>query len=233
MLGQETHEPFLPCATRPPQARSYCARKANQEAHLRNVLRAAGVVVVALLTVGAYRILFPSDETLIHSLLASVVHSATVRPDEAPLARLANANKLAWCFTREVVLNVDQAGADWANVTGRDQLLQVIVATRSHLQQLRVELIGLKLDIQPDKQSATGFTTAAAEVNGERYAVVQELNVTFTKAEGHWLIAVVDSVDTAARPPAPPSFRVTRSRRRRRTGKSWSAVGSVAVWGRT
>jgi hypothetical protein len=161
---------------------------------LRKALR--GTVVVAAL-VGAfwlYRVLFPSDEEQVRRLLQNMVESAAVIPNEAPLARLAKANRLAGFFTADVVINLDEVPADVANIVGRDQLLQVTLAARANLQQLRVQLLGLTVEIDPNALAATALTTVTAEVNGEQNAVAQELRFRLRKTERRWLIAEVNTI---------------------------------------
>ena len=166
---------------------------------MRKALLGLSAAVVLLLAFWLYPILFPSDEERIRRVLNDMAKAAEVHANEAPLARLGKANKLAGFFASDIEINLQGVPADWANILGRDQLREVILAGRAHLRQWRLELLGVSIRVDRNEPMAEAFTTAVAEINGEKNAVVQELRLTLKKTERRWLISRVDTISTLRR----------------------------------
>jgi hypothetical protein len=160
-----------------------------------------GVVAAAILA-GAFwlaHVLFPSDEERIRRLLAELAQTSEVRPNEPPLAQLAHANKLIGFFASDVEIQLQDVPADWAHIVGRDQLREIVLAGRSHLQQWRVAFLGFSILRDPTQPQAQVSTTATAEVNGEKNAIVQELRFTLQRTDRRWLISRVETISTLRR----------------------------------
>lgn len=155
----------------------------------------AGVLLVAL---GFWlcRELFPGDESRLRGLLSDVAKAASLKGNENPLIRLAGANRLAGFFSENVVVHIDVSGLEGKEIQGRDELRQTAVAARASLQSAEVQFPDARLEIAPDRESATAEVTATADINGEKNTVVQELKVFFKKIDGEWKITRVDTVRT-------------------------------------
>jgi ketosteroid isomerase-like protein len=163
---------------------------------LKRVASILAVVLLMALGFWLYRELFPGDESRLRGLLANVAKAATLRANENPLVRLAEANKLAGFFSEDVVVHIDVTGLEGKEIQGREELQQTATAARASLQSAEVQFPDARLEIAPDRESATAEVTATADINGEKNTVVQELKVLFKKIDGQWKITRVDTVRT-------------------------------------
>jgi len=149
---------------------------------------------VLALGVWIYQVFFPGDEKLIRKLLAQVAETATVKPNENPIFKLAGGTKLVGFFGPNAVLKVEVSGADLRSIRGRDELLQAITAARAGLQEARIELQEIQVNVDPGHESATAQLVASARINGGDDLLVQELKMRFNKVDGRWKIAQVETV---------------------------------------
>ncbi len=163
---------------------------------MKRVLKIITVLAVLAFGVWLFRILFPGDEKLIRKLLAGAAETAAIKPNENPLFRLAGANKLVGFFSPDAVLKVDVPGVDVRSINGRDDLLQAVTAARASLQEARILLREIHVNVDPDKQSATAQLVATAYLNGGSDPMVQELKLQLRKIDGHWKITQVETVKT-------------------------------------
>ena len=161
---------------------------------MKKILNIAAIVALLFVGVWIYRILFPSDETLIRQLLAEVAQTAEVKPNENPLFKIAGANKLFGFFSRDAVLNMDVAGVDTRTLDTPDDLQQAIAAARASLQEARFQLREIQVDVGSDAQSATAQLVAIAYLNGSGDPLVHELRMQLRKIERHWKISRVETV---------------------------------------
>jgi len=163
---------------------------------LKKVLKIISIVAVLALSVWIYRILFPSDEKLIRKLLAEVVQTAEVKPNENPLFKIAGANKLVGFFTPDAVLKMEVAGVDTRTLDTPDDLKQAIAAARASLQEAKFQLHEVQVNVDPDSQSATAQFVVAAYLNGSGDPMVQELKMQVKKIDRYWKISRVETVKT-------------------------------------
>jgi hypothetical protein len=140
--------------------------------------------------------LFPSPERVIRKRLAQVAATACIPPNEAPLAKLANAHRLASFFSEDVQLLLSGGSYSALSITGKEDLLQAAMGVRSTLSSLKVEFPDIVVSVGPDKASATVELTAKAMVPSEKDFGVQELKVMVRKVGGDWLITRVETVKT-------------------------------------
>jgi hypothetical protein len=145
-----------------------------------------------------WSIFFPSPEKVIRGRLKELAALGSVGPNEAPLARLANANKLISYCTATVELAVDVPGRSLQTITGRDDLLQAALMARSSMAGLTVQFFDIEVQIGPDRESAVANLTAKIRVPGERDYFIQELKFMFKKTKGEWLIQRIETVKTLA-----------------------------------
>lgn len=172
---------------------------------MKRVLLGAASVLLALGGFWLHHALFPGDVDRIRRLLREAAKTAAVEAGETSFARMVRANKLAYFFTPDVVINLEGVRADLVNIEGRDQLLEVILSARANLRQLRLELLGISVEVNPGATNAEAYTTAIAEVDGEKDAILQELRIALRKTGRQWLMAGVNTIHTLGRPgPATP-----------------------------
>lgn len=152
----------------------------------------------ALLGLGylGWIVLFPSPKRIIQQRLAKVARLASVVPNEGPLARLANSQKLTTFCTSDVEITVDIPGRISQTLNGRDELLQAVMAAHATLNPFKVEFLDIGVSVSSDKQSAVAILTAKASFPGERIPEVQELKIDFLKVDHNWLIHHAETVRT-------------------------------------
>jgi len=163
---------------------------------LRRVWRIlAGALLIAA-AVWVFQVLFPGDEKLIRKLLVQVAEAAAIKPNENPIFKLAGANKLVGFFSPEAELQVDVSGTDIRSISGRDDLLQAVTAARAGLQEARIQLHEVHVNVDPDRQSAGAQLVVSAYINGATDPLVQELKMQLKKIDGRWKIVRVQTVKT-------------------------------------
>ena len=155
-------------------------------------------MVAAALALGFWilQILFPGDEKRIRKMLADAAQTAGIKPNENPLFKLAAAKKLVGFFSTDAVLKLDVSGVDVRSINGREDLLQAVTAARASLQEARIQLREIHVNVDLDKQSATAQLVATAYLNGGSDPMLQELKLQLNKIDGKWKIARVDTVKT-------------------------------------
>ena len=141
-----------------------------------------------------WHVLFPGPEQVIRRRLNELARAATIAPNESPLARLYNAQKLAGFFTPDVEVMVDVPGYSLHTFSGRDNLIEAATGARSTFGSLTVELVDIEVSMNSDKRSARVDLTAKVNRPGESTPQPQELKVDFKKIDGEWLIDRAETV---------------------------------------
>jgi hypothetical protein len=142
---------------------------------------------------------WPNDQKAVRRHLEKAAHWASFNRTESALARVSVAGKLAAMCTADVAFNLSGLSSDIGSIHGRDQLREVIIATRSVLTSLTVRLYDLQIQITPDRTHSTVLLTAIADVNGERNANVQELRFSLEREPDGWRIAQIETVKALGR----------------------------------
>jgi hypothetical protein len=162
--------------------------------------RLLGLIVMLVVVAGtgffAWRILFPNPEAVIRKRLGDLARAASIASNEAPAARLLNAQKLSTFFAADARIRVEIPGHSEQAFNGVDEIRAAAMAARSGLNALRVEFPDIILTLGPDKTSALVELTAKGTVPGDKELYVQELKGTLKKIEGNWLITNVETVKT-------------------------------------
>ncbi len=160
------------------------------------------VRIVSLVTLAAgvfwcWRYLFPGPEVLIRKQLAQLAGAASIAQNEAPLARLAKAQRLAELFARDAQVNVDVPGRSDQTFSGREEVQQAALGARALSPiTLQVTFVDINVTLATNKNSATTRLTATANLPGEKLPEVQELEIGFTNVDDAWLINKVQTVKT-------------------------------------
>jgi len=154
------------------------------------------VALAAFLLWWGWDLIFSSPERLIRKRLLDLAQAASFSPNEGPLAKVWNAEKMGDFFTTDVVVSLDAPGVPAQVLNGREAVLQAAAGARSALNGLAVEFPDINVSVGPDKQSAVVDLTAKASVRGERDRYVQEFKLVFKKTAGQWLIRRVEPVKT-------------------------------------
>jgi hypothetical protein len=160
------------------------------------LLRLALLVALVALGILAWRLLFPNQERIIRKRLAELAECASFQQNEAPLAKLANSQKLGTFFTSDVEITVNPPGRMQHTIAGREELLQAAAAARTQLTSLALEFPDILVNLGDDRLSAVVNLTAKGKIGGERDLYVQEFEFSLRKVDGTWLISQIRPVKT-------------------------------------
>ncbi len=154
------------------------------------------LLVAALLLFAGYQWLNPTPEKFIRHRLIDLAKAASFQSSEAPLAKLANAQMISSFCSQNVEISVDLPGRQTGTVTGRDEVMQGLLASRQAVSSLSVDFYDITVQLSPDRESATANLTVRARTSGDRDDYIQELRFTFQKIEGDWFIVRVQTIKT-------------------------------------
>ncbi|HZR17798.1 MAG TPA: hypothetical protein VFE51_10760 [Verrucomicrobiae bacterium] len=140
--------------------------------------------------------LFPSPQQVIRKRLSQLAAAASIAPNEAPLVKLAKAQRLSTFFAMDARVNVDIPGRAVQGFNGRDEIQQAAIGARAILNTLKVEFVDVVVEVGPDKKSARAHLTATANLPGEKIPEVQELEIGFTNIDREWLINQAQTIKT-------------------------------------
>lgn len=155
------------------------------------------LVVISLLAaagIWAWRTLFPNPERLIRRQLSELAQAASFGPKDGPLALLVNPDKIAELCTPDVFIKVNDFGYT-QSLKGREDVRKAALAMRTTLTSLTVRFPDIRVQLDPDRQSATVYVTANGQASGERVQLV-ELRFTMRQTGRDWLIAGVETIST-------------------------------------
>jgi hypothetical protein len=154
------------------------------------------LMLAGLLALGywGWRAAFPDPRKVVLHRLEKLAQIASFPPDEGPVAKLANVQKLAGYFADQVTVNVEVQGVEKAEFSNREDLIQAMQAGRSAASSEKAKFLGPKIEMTPGNQEAIVGVALAADINGEQNAVVVDLKIEMKKIGGDWLITLVESV---------------------------------------
>ena len=154
--------------------------------------------MVAALSVGflAFQTLFPSPQKVIRKRLVELARIASFEANEAPLAKLVNAQKLGSYFAARVEVDLDMPGRGLQTFNGRDELIQAAAAARTQLSAMDVRFPDIVVIVASDGQSAEANVTVRAQIGGQRELYIEEIKFSLEKLGGDWLIHRIESVNT-------------------------------------
>lgn len=167
---------------------------------MRIILRVIVLVALVALGVWLWTIFFPSPEKIIRKQLAKLAQDASFSQNENNLLKMADAQNVADFFTENVDLNITVPGHEQETLSGRNEIRTAALASRQEATALDVKFPDVNVTVAPDRNSATADVTVDATVSGERDAIIQELNITFQKIDGHWLISKIETVQGVSKP---------------------------------
>lgn len=140
-----------------------------------------------------YGKLFPGDERLVRTLIATVAEKGSIKPGEGNFAKVARVNALVDCFSEDLVIRLEGAPGDFGGVQGRGELQRVLQAARMQVGSAEVTFGQVAVTLGPEPDQATAQVVAMARIDKVEELWVQELRLTLTKATGDWRIARVET----------------------------------------
>jgi hypothetical protein len=156
-----------------------------------------GLVLTGATLIGlvGYRYFFPDDAKLIRARLKELAAAASLRADEAPLARVNNTGRLCAFFTEDVVIAIE-AGERTFRINGRQELFQAVMSARANYGPATVEFLDARVEIGPDRRSAVAFAAGRIRGNLDGDPNIQELQFSFVKVGRKWYISRVELAHT-------------------------------------
>jgi hypothetical protein len=140
--------------------------------------------------------LFPGPERVIRKRLSELAAGASISPNEAPLVKLAKAQRVSTLFANDARVNVDVPGRAVQTFNGREEIQQAAIGARAILNTLKVEFVDINVAFGADRKSAAAHLTATATLPGEKFPEVQEMEIGFTNIDREWLINRAETVRT-------------------------------------
>lgn len=157
------------------------------------------VVIIAAAGWFGWRWLFPDDEAQIRALLERIEESVgSGAATEGEVARIARAAGIRSALDPQITVD---AGPPFSKITGRDALIGTVARMNSTVRDLDVQFVDVQITLEPDGTTARAYMTAEARyqgAQGERGLEARELDVTFRKLEGDWVVSTVALVRTLA-----------------------------------
>ncbi len=160
---------------------------------LQAVLGLAAAAVCALIL---YQHLFPNDERVIRRRLDRLAAITSVPDNPGLTSTLAAADRLRDYLTSDAEIEIERPGERRYTLTGRQDIIQTWVATRSSLAGLKVSFVDLEVVLDPGRRAATAQVTVRATQASQRDSFVQEFKLQLTKEDGQWRIRRAETVRT-------------------------------------
>lgn len=154
-----------------------------------------GVAVAAVALLCGWLLLSPSPETVIRHRLIELARIASFGPNEGPLAKLINTDKLVAFFADDAEIRIE-TGSVAQRLSGREMLRHAAQVARTSLNSLKVGFRDLNVFVGPDRQTAEVDLTAVGSVPGEPDPLVCELKFLLKKTRAGWIIRRVETVKT-------------------------------------
>lgn len=156
------------------------------------------IVAAAVIGLGVWLwyVFFPSPERAIRKRVHALANAVSFKPEDGIVARGYGMQKAAGYFTTNAEVTIDSRSYHELTLSGRDEIQTAMMRAAQVFKGLNVELTGLVITVDPDKQSARVDLTGKATITGQRDFDVMEFNFYFRKEAGEWLIYKVESVKT-------------------------------------
>lgn len=155
---------------------------------MKNSLRIALLVAFVFGGGWLWRTLFPGDEALIQRQLHKLAEVASFPSNEAPLAKLTNAAKLANFFTVDGEVDMAPWNYQRVNINGRDELRQAAVGARNAFMSLSVTVESVAIVLGPADGLANVRLSLTGRTSQDTEARSQPVQLDLRKVDGDWLI---------------------------------------------
>jgi hypothetical protein len=160
--------------------------------------RAIRFTLLALVLAGGiwlWRVLFPGDEVVIRRRIQGLAEIASFPANEAPLAKVTNAEKVAGFFAVDGEIDVAPWGYQRVVISGRDELREAARGARFALTSLTVGVEAITIVLGPGEDQATTSFTLIGRTAGNPERQSQAMELEFRKVDGDWLIRRAKTVE--------------------------------------
>jgi hypothetical protein len=162
---------------------------------LKLALRILLLAVVAAGGVWLWRVLFPGDEAVIRRQLHELAEVASFPANEAPLAKVTNAEKVAGFFAVDGEVDMAPWGYQRIVIGGRDELREAARGARFGLASLTVGVEAVNIVLGPGDDQATASLTLVGRTAGNPERQSQAMEFEFRRVDGDWLIRRAKTVE--------------------------------------
>ena len=142
--------------------------------------------------------MFPNDESQIRALLTRVADAVGGSGEGGNIEVLAQVAALQNDLAVDATVD---AGEPFQRLTGRQAIVSAAAKIRVAVRNLEIRFPEGSVDIADDRQHATALVTAEARFDDEqgRGMDARELEMSFTRADGKWVISSVTLVQPLKR----------------------------------
>jgi hypothetical protein len=156
------------------------------------------IIVCALAALWfGWRWAFPSDEAQIHRVLDRIAKAAgSGAVGESDVARIARSMSIRSALDPKITVD---AGPPFRATSGRDVLIGTVARLNTTMKDLEVRFADVQISVDPSRTSAKVHTTAEAlfhDARGDRGLEARELDLTFRRLQGDWVVSQVAPVRT-------------------------------------
>ena len=165
---------------------------------MKRTIQAALLLAAAAGCFWLWGVLFPSDETRIQRALDALEETVSFDSSEGNLAKFGNAAKLSGFFATNVVIDISTWNNRQIKLEGRQEIQRTALAARNAVTWLEVRFVDRTLRVRPEHLSATAHFAVIAKT-GQEGELVQEVETSWKKSNGDWLIQHVKTVEAIRR----------------------------------
>lgn len=152
------------------------------------------VLLLASLGFGIWWYFFPSPERAIKKRLTKLSELISADVAGSNIKRVANVNRIVGYFSDDVVIRADAISRYNEIVTGRDSIMQGMMATRSGLERVEAKFYNLDVKVDDSKTNAIVLLTALVRINNQEDPFMGDAKLKLRKEEQKWLITSVEPV---------------------------------------
>jgi hypothetical protein len=158
---------------------------------LKPVVRIGWAVLALAGALWIGRTCFPGDEKVIQRRLRDLAATASFPVNEAPLAKVTNAAKVAGFFTEDTDIDLEVWEYGRITIKGRDEVRQTALGARNATAALAVDFGDVEFTSGPSGGLASVRATLGGSTSERPERRSQELKLDFKKVDGQWRIARV------------------------------------------
>jgi hypothetical protein len=148
------------------------------------------IAAAALILLAGLWLLHGSDEDAILAQLEKVREQAVVAGPESGIEQLARANSIAALFNEATVYDLTRAGYGTTRITTRQELVRRIIALRSRLATLDIDLQQAEVRVDGDTAEVQLTASGLGALTGQpgQFLEIHSGLVTLARQDGDWLI---------------------------------------------
>lgn len=162
---------------------------------MKQIFRIVALLVVLAAGYWLWRTFFPGDEAIIRRQLTELAEAASFPANEAPLAKLGNAGKVAGYFTADTEIDIAPWGYSRVVINGHQELQAATLGARNAVSSLSVGVENVVVNFNPDRAGARIRLTLVGSTSRSPEQQSQEMELELLKLDGEWLIHRVRTFD--------------------------------------